>query len=46
MIQLPPGFNAAQLLSDFFAFATPFLSISMLFGVAAIIRKSINQAGR
>ena len=45
MITLPPGFDATQLLSDFFAFATPFITIAALFAAVALIRKTINQAG-
>lgn len=44
MISLPAGFDYMQLMHDFFAFATPFISISALFSAAYLIRKVIRQA--
>lgn len=44
MISLPPSFDYMQLLHDFFAFSTPFISIALLFSAAGLIRKVIKGA--
>jgi len=44
MIRLPVGFDYAQLMHDFFTFATPFVVIICLFSVAYIIKKAIKAA--
>jgi hypothetical protein len=37
MIQLPPGFDVAALLSDFFFAAGPFVTIAFLIGCGFLI---------
>lgn len=39
MITLPSSFNYLQLMHDFFAFSTPFITIAGLFAAAALVRK-------
>lgn len=37
MITLPEGFDAATLISEFFAFATPFVGAAFIIGVGFLI---------
>lgn len=43
MIQLPPGFDTAALLSDFFFAAGPFVSIGFLIGCGFLIVKILSS---
>ncbi len=39
MIQFPEGFNIAQLFTDFFGLAAPFVAIAFLFGCYALLQR-------
>lgn len=44
MITLPSSFDYNQLIIDFFALSTPFITIAVLFAAAALIRKVVRGA--
>lgn len=43
MIQLPPEFNVALLVSDFVDIALPFVNVALLFAAFTLIKRVLNN---
>ena len=44
MIQLPPGFDVAALLGEFFTLAGPFVSLALLIGCGFLLIRILTSA--